>query len=250
MKGFYKLAACALVVAFLFSSCAGVLPDPNSITTEEERVSARNKCVAMYTTGGVVGGALIGLLIGGDLKGTAIGAAAGGAAGFAYAWGKCLSLYSTLKSQPVAAYGETARQVKYQPSQGQVVKIRDFSLAPALVSPGSSVKLGGSYYVLAPEKAKEMKVVETRVVKYYDPEKKQWVDLGEVQQEITAAPGSRKADGNFDIPKDVPEGQYRIAFKVSAGGREDAAERDLTVRKGRALGDTNYAALFTNYLYR
>jgi hypothetical protein len=250
MKEMYKLTAGALILVLLLSSCAGMLPDPNSITTEEERVSARNKCVAMYTAGGAIGGALVGLLVRSDWKGAAVGAAAGGAIGFAYAWGKCLSLYSTLNSQQVATYAETAQQVNYRPSQGQIVKIQDFGLAPTLVSPGGAVKMGGSYYVLAPEREKEMKVTETRVVKYYDPEKRQWVDLGEVQQEITAAPGTRKADGNFDIPKDVPEGQYRIAFKVSAGGHEDVVERDLNVRKGRALGDTNYAALFTDYLYR
>jgi hypothetical protein len=250
MKGIYKVAALSLVFTLLLYSCAGMLPDPNSITTEQERVSARNKCIAMYTAGGAIGGALLGALIKGDVKGAAIGAAAGGAIGFAYAWGKCLSLYSTLKSQPVASYTETAQKVNYKPSQGQVVKIQEFSVAPPQVSPGAAVKLGGSYYILGPEGTKEMKVTETRIVKYFDPSKKQWVDLGQVDQEITAAPGSRSADGNFDIPKDVPEGQYKIAFKVNAGGKEDMVERDLTVKKGLAMGDTNYAALFTDFSYR
>jgi hypothetical protein len=250
MKGISKIAAIALVFSFLLSSCAGMLPDPNTITTEEDRVAARNKCVAMYTVGGALGGAIIGGLIKGDLKGAGIGAAAGGAIGFAYAWGKCLSLYSTLKSQQVAGYSETAQRTRYKPSQGQVVKIEDFGLLPTAVSPGGAVKMNGSYYVLAPEGAKEMKVTETRVVKYYDPAKRQWVDLGQVDQEITAAPGLRKADGNFDIPKDVPEGQYRIAFKVNAGGKEDKIEKDLTVKKGLAMGETNLAALFTDHFYR
>jgi hypothetical protein len=250
MNRIYRPAAVALIFALLLSSCASMLPDPNTITTEEERISARNKCVAMFTVGGALGGALVGVLVRGDVKGGAIGAAAGGAIGFAYAWGKCLSLYSTLKSQPVASYTETAQKVNYKPSQGQVVKIQDFALMPPQVSPGGAVKMGGSYYILAPEGAKEMKVTETRIVKFYDPSKKQWVDLGQVDQEITAAPGSRKADGNFDLPKDVPEGQYKIAFKVNAGGKEDIVERDLTVKKGLAMGHSNHAALFTNLLYR
>jgi hypothetical protein len=232
MNRIYKTAAIAVLFALLLSSCAGMLPDPNSITTEEERIAARNKCIAMYTAGGAIGGALLGALIKGDVKGAAVGAAAGGAIGFAYAWGKCLSLYSTLKSQPVASYTDTARQVNYKPSQGQVVKIQDFSLRPPQVAPGGAISMGGSYYVLAPEGAKEMKVTETRIVKYYDPSKRQWVELGSIDQEITAAPGSRKADGNFDIPKDVPEGQYKVALKISAGGKEDMVERDLTVKKG------------------
>lgn len=249
MKGVCKLTAGALIIVFLLSSCAGLLPDPNSITTEEDRVSARNKCFVMYTGGAAVGGALVGFLIG-DWKGAAVGAAAGGAIGFAYAWGKCLGLYSTLKSQAVGTYSEAAARANYKPSQGQVVKIQDFSVTPSVVPAGGAVKLGGSYYVLTPDKTTEMKVTETRIVKYYDPEKKQWVELGQVEQQITAAPGNRKADGNFDIPKDVPEGKYKIVFKVSTGGQEDMIEKDLNVQKGRALGDTNYAALFTDYLYR
>ena len=237
-----RAIALCLAFVFLFSSCATMLPDPNTITTEEERISARNKCIAMYTVGGALGGALVGGLIGGNWKGAGIGAAAGGAIGFAYAWGKCLSLYSTLVSQPTTGYQQTAQQVGYKPAQGNVTKIQSFAVAPTAVAPGGSVKLNGTYYVMAPEGAKEMKVTETRAVKYFDPSKNQWTDLGQVDQEITVAPGTRKADGAFDIPKDVPEGRYKMAFKVSAQGREDAVERDLTVKKGVAMGDTHLAA--------
>ncbi|OPY66237.1 MAG: hypothetical protein A4E57_02902 [Syntrophorhabdaceae bacterium PtaU1.Bin034] len=245
-----KAVCLSLVALFLFSSCASMLPDPNTITTEEERIAARNKCMVMYTGAGAVGGALIGGLIGGDWKSAGIGAAAGGAIGFAYAWGKCLSLYSTLKSQPAANYAQTVQQTNYKPSQGNVTKIQNFTLTPVGVQPGGAVKMNGSYYVLAPEGAKEMKVTETRVVKFYDPSKRQWVDLGQVDQEITAAPGQRKADGNFDIPKDVPEGQYKIAFKVAAEGKEDVVERDLTVKKGLAMGQITIASMTPGYLYR
>jgi hypothetical protein len=226
--------ALCLAFVFLFSSCASMLPDPNTITTEEERVSARNKCIAMYTVGGALGGAVIGGLIGGNWQGAGIGAAAGGAVGFAYAWGKCLSLYSRLVSQPTAGYQQTAQQVGYKPAQGNVTKVQSFNLAPSTVAPGTTVKMDGAYYVLAPEGAKEIKVTETRAVKYFDPSKNQWTDLGQVDQEITAAPGTRKADGAFDLPKDVPEGKYKVAFKVSAAGKEDVQERDLTVKKGTA----------------
>jgi hypothetical protein len=243
-----RVVAAALVCVLLLSSCAGMLPDPNTITTEEERISARNKCIAMYTVGGALGGGLIGGLIGGNWKGAGIGAAAGGAIGFAYAWGKCLSLYSTLVSQPTAGYQQTVQQVGYKPAQGNVTKIQSFAVAPTAVAPGGSVKLNGTYYVMAPEGAKEMKVTETRAVKYFDPSKNQWTDLGQVDQEITVAPGTRKADGAFDIPKDVPEGRYKMAFKVSAQGREDTVERDLTVKKGVAMGDTHLAA--STYLFR
>jgi hypothetical protein len=201
----------------------------------------------MYTAGGALGGAALGALVGGSWKSAGVGAAVGGGVGFAYAWGKCLSLYSTLKSQQVAGYTEAVKQVNYAPSQGNVTKIQDFNVNPNGVQPGSSVKLNGSYYVMAPEGAKEMKVTETRTVKFFDPSKNQFVDLGQVEQEITAAPGIRKADGAFDIPKDVPEGRYKIGFKVASGGKEDVVEKDLTVKKGMAM---NEMFLFAYSLYQ
>jgi hypothetical protein len=230
-----RIITILITFIFMLSSCASMLPSPDEITSEEDLIAARNKCFAMYTVGGAAVGALVGGLIGGDWKGAGIGAAAGGAIGFAYAWGKCLSLYSTLKSQPVAGYAETAQRTRYNPSQGDVVKVERFSINPTRVSQGSAANLNGSYYVMAPPGgAKEMKVTETRTVKYFDPKKNEFVELGSVDQEITAAPGSRKADGKFDIPKDVPEGRYKIAFKVSASGKEDVVEKEMFVHKAKA----------------
>jgi hypothetical protein len=88
---------------------------------------------------------------------------------------------------------------------------------------------------MAPPDRKEIKVTETRIVKYFDPSKNEFVDLGQVDQEVPAAPGTRTADGSFDIPKDVPEGRYKIAFIVNAEGKSDMVERELNVRKGTAL---------------
>jgi hypothetical protein len=229
-----KTLSLLMVCVFLLSSCAWVLPDPSQIRTEEERIDARNKCVAMYTAGGAAAGALAGALIGGDWKAAGIGALVGGGFGFLVAWGHCLNLYSTLQSTPVAGYQQTAQQGGYNPSQGNVTKIQGFNLTPEAITPGSTVNLGGSYYVMAPQGSKEMKVTETRYVKFFDPSKNEWTNLGAVDQEITAAPGLRKADGKFDIPKDVPEGKYRIGFKVASAGKEDVVERDLTVKKGTA----------------
>ena len=236
-----KSVSLLLVCVFLLSSCASVLPDPSQIRTEEDRIDARNKCIAMYTAGGAAAGALVGGLIGGDWKAAGIGALVGGGFGFLVAWGHCLSLYSTLQSQPVAGYQQTAQQVGYNPSQGNVTKIQSFNVTPGTITAGQTANLGGSYYVMAPEGAKEMKVTETRYVKFFDPSKNEWTNLGAVDQEITAAPGLRKADGKFDIPKDVPEGKYRIGFKVASAGKEDTVERDLVVKKGTASLETHRA---------
>ncbi|MCK7504967.1 MAG: SH3 domain-containing protein [Desulfobacterales bacterium] len=41
------------------------------------------------------------------------------------------------------------------------------------------------------------------------------------------------------MPPDVPEGKYRISFRISSQGKEDQVTRDLTVKKGLAMGPRN-----------
>jgi hypothetical protein len=129
-----KFVIMMFIGVFFLYSCASMLPNPDDLKTEEDRIRARNQCIAMYTAGGALGGALIGGLIGGDWAGAGIGAAIGGGIGFAYAWGKCLSLYSTLKSTQTAGYQETANKTGYNQSQGDIVKIQGFRVSPASVA--------------------------------------------------------------------------------------------------------------------
>lgn len=237
-----KIFSAAVLIVFLFNSCAP-LPPPGTALTPEERESAKKTCIARYTAVGAVGGGVIGALIGGRkdrLEGALIGAAAGGTLAFALAWGKCLNVYSDLKSYPMADARTTARQVGYKPSQGYVTKIKNFSVEPKSVSPGHRVKLNGSYYVMGPEDCKELKVTETRTVHYFDQSKNEWKELGSVDQEITAALGTRKAEGSFELPSDVPEGLYKITLKVSAKGEEDEASREISVKKRLAMRVGNY----------
>jgi len=231
-----------LLVVFLFSACAP-LPPPGTPLTPEERASAQRRCIATYTAVGAIGGALGGAFIGavsgkgkGALIGAAAGAAVGGTLAFAIAWGRCLAAYSDLTSYPVAGGAETAKRTGYDTSQGEVIKIENYVLNPPGVSPGGKVQMNGSYYVMAPEGEREVKVTETRALAFLDPEKNEWKDLGSVDQEVTSAIGTRRAEGNFDIPADAPEGRYRITLKVSAFGKTDQLAQNLTVEKGLAMG--------------
>ncbi len=236
-----RVFALILSVIFLLTSC-GPLPPPGTALTPQEREEAQKNCIAKYTTMGAIGGAAVGLLLGGrktKLEGALLGAAAGGALAFALAYGKCLSMFSDLNSYPIAGAQETAMRVGYNPSQGYVTKIEGFSIDPTGVAPGGRVQLNGSYYIMAPEGAKEAKVTETRTVHYYDSSEKQWKELGSVPQEVTSALGTRRAEGSFDMPKDVPEGFYRITFTVEANGKKDQISRDLTVKSGLAMGPSS-----------
>lgn len=243
MRNRFKTVAGIIVLTLLLSSCA-TTPPPGTALTPEERAKAQKNCIVNYTAvgagAGAVTGALVGILSGGKrsqrgLIGGAAGAVAGGAIAFAFAWGHCMALYSDVRSFPVAGAQETAQRISYNPSQGPVTKIQDFSLNPNGVAPGREVQLNGSYYVMAPEGSKEVKIQETRKVEYFDASEKQWKDLGAVDQEVTAALGTRKAEGRFEMPGDVPEGLYRITFKVSSQGKTDQTTRDLKVEKGLAM---------------
>jgi len=203
--------------------------------TKEETPAA---CIAKYTVGGALLGALVGAGAGAVTKGkkgvgtgAAIGAGAGAAVGFAYAWGKCFDKFSTVKSEKIQDYDETVRNVNYRTEEGTKVKITNYSLDPTTVRPGETVIFNAQYYALDPIKERDLHVTEMRILKVYDDQKRQFVEVGRVPNDITVAPGLRKADGTFPIPDQTPEGKYLIGFEVSCDGKIDKAEIPLTVKK-------------------
>ncbi len=228
-----KLIAVVVLFAFLTVSCG--LPPAGTALTPEERANAQKACIAQYTAGGAVLGGLLGAAIAGRHSwgtGAAVGAAAVGALAFLIAWGKCMEYYSDLRSFPVAGAAETAQRVGYNDSHGYVTKIENFNVTPNQLAPGKAVQMDGSYYVMAPKGSKEVKVTETRSVSYLDG--KEWKDLGSIPQDVTSELGTRSAKGSFDLPTDVPEGRYRVTMRVAANGKEDAATREMLVKKGVA----------------
>jgi hypothetical protein len=225
-----KLIAILVLTAFLTVSCG--LPPAGTALTPEQRASAQKSCIAQYTAGGAVLGGIAGYFIGRGGTGAAVGAVAGGALAFMIAWGKCMEYYSDMRSFPVAGAAETAQRVGYTPSQGYVTKIESFDITPKQTVPGQGVKTTGSYYVMAPQGAKEVKVTETRTVAYLDGN--EWKELGSIPQDVVAGLGTRRADGSFDLPTDVAEGRYRVTMKVAANGVEDQKSRELIVKKGVA----------------
>lgn len=236
---FLRWVALFVLIAFVSGACAP-LPPPGTALTPEERESAKRNCIARYTALGALGGAALGLLLGSKnakAEGALIGAAAGGALAFIIAWGKCLATYSDLNSYPVADALSTAQRVGYSPSQGVAVRVEHFALSPPEgVSPGGELRADGSYYVMIPEAMTEVKVKEVRILHYYDESAREWKELGSVENEIVAAPGTRRAEGRFDIPQDAAEGNYRITLSVECQGVSDSAMREVMIKKGLPMG--------------
>lgn len=223
----------ALVVPALLVACAA-LPPPGTRLTDQQRAEAQKACINQYVVGGAAGGALLGMLLSSRkdrTQGAVVGAIAGGALAHSYAWGKCLAYYSNTNSFPVADARQTATQVGYNPARGNEVKIQSFTVTPSMIVPGGTLKLAGSYYVMAPAAQQQVKVTETRTVHFFDPSDNAWKELGSEATPVTAVLGTRRTEGQTGMPVEVAEGRYRVTFKVSAMGREDQVSQEINIKK-------------------
>jgi hypothetical protein len=234
-----------LSVLLLLSSCA-TLPPPGTVMTDEQRQEAKNRCIAQYTLSSALGGALLGAALGalsgggrGAAKGAIIGGVSGGVIGFAVAWNHCISLFSNLETYPVADYKQTALDMNYQPSQGDVVEIKDLAISPPTATPGSTVNLTGKYIVMnADPNAKDIKVLIERGVAGFDEKTKTFKDPTQyvaTEKTIDATNRTNKLDGDFDLPDKAPVGKYKIIVRVTALGKTVAEGVEVEVQKGEKV---------------
>jgi Glycine zipper len=192
-----------------------------------------NGCASMQSSGGtgskvlmcagigaVIGG-MIGAIEGGRsdaAKGAGIGAVAG-----------ALGCWIYYKNQELKGYQETKQETAYDPSQGDLVQVKDYKLDPAVVKTGTEVKLNATYVVMAPEGGKDIQVTETRIFKKFDPKTQAYEELGRAVDKVTVKPGTRSSDGAFRITEDITPGEYVIAFEVKNGEKTDFKEQKITV---------------------
>jgi hypothetical protein len=235
------------LVFVLFSSCA-TLPPPGTAMTEDQRREAKNRCIAQYTVSSALGGAILGAAIGaltgggrGAAKGAIIGGVTGGVIGFAAAWNHCISLFSNLETYPVADYKQTALDMNYQPSQGDLVQIKDLAISPPTITPGGTVSLTGKYIVMnADPNAKDIKVVIERGVGGFDEKTKTFKEPSRfepTEKTIDATNRTNKLDGQFDLPDKVPAGKYKIIVRITALGKTVTEGAEVEVVKGANQGN-------------
>lgn len=233
MCRFKILTAWILIVSMGLTGCASMKgADGKSIW------SSPGQCVAAHTAGGAVLGALagagLGALVGGK-KGAGTGAIAGGVGGaviaFAYAWGECFAAFSSVKSTEAKNYDESKKEIYYKKQQGDITKIKKFDLKPSVVAPGENLKFKANYVVMTGTDRNDIPVTETRILKVFDPDKKQFVEVGSAPETVIVAPRIRNADGIVPIPDNAEEGKYMIAFKVDALDKSDVVEMPFTVKK-------------------
>lgn len=244
-----KVTAMFIISIFTLTSCG--LPPPGTPLTPEEREKAKNQCIAQYVIGGAVLGGITGALLGGGGKrsgvGAALGAIAGGVLSYMYAWGKCIAHFSDLNTFPVADYRTTMKKEGYDPSQGEIVRVKNVAILPGEPKPGDKAKVDGSYYIMAPKEIKEVEVIETRRLYFFNPEKNNWeyIDGSETSKKVVAELGTRKADGNLDIHEKIADIKLRYEITVEALGKKDAAHTDFMVKKATAKSNAYEIVLMT-----
>ena len=182
--------------------------------------------------GGALAGGAIGAAAAGGrnvLVGALIGAAIGGLVGAA----TCFAI-AEYKSKQTKGYQETKQEVQYQPDLGDVVQITNFSLDPSAAAPGSQVAFNSTYYVMSPNSDADVTVTETRTMKKFDQASGQYKEMGRPTSSVTMKPGTRSADGKFDVRSGVETGKYLLAFKVESAGKTDEKELPFEVTNDQA----------------
>lgn len=238
MHKFKITTAWILIIAFGLTGCATIPGSGGQI-----KWNSPGECIAANTIGGAIMGALSGALVGaisgekkGAQKGAIIGGVGGGVIAFAISWGKCFAAFSTVESQEVKNYAETTKIINYKKNQGDIAEIKSFNLQP-YVAPGNKLKLKANYVVMTDTDRNDISVTETRILKVFDPGKKQFIEVPEasVPETIVISPGSRRADGEIEIPDNAVEGKYMIAFKIESLNKTDIKELPFTVTNDKKL---------------
>ena len=217
------LALSVLLLTMDFAGCASMPAGGGSSSDRPDQ--------AMLICGqtGARTGSAIGEAVSRDWRGTLIG----GVSGAVIAGTACFAM-AEYQSRQVKGYAETRQAVNYQPAQGGVVAVTQYAMTPAAASPGTQVAFKATYYVMTPNPDEDVPITETRIVNLYDREAGGYKELGRVASQVTVKPGTRQADGKWDIRSGVAEGQYQVVFQVARSGQRDSKELALVVTKDPA----------------
>lgn len=205
-----------IIIPVLATGCAGAMNSPG-------------QAALLCGAGGAAAGAAIGGAASRHWSGALIGAAAG-----ALAAGLSCFAIAEYKSQQVRDYGQTQQATGYQAAQGDSLQITQYEVTPGAAAPGSSVAFNATYTVMTPNPDADVVVTEVRSLSVYDASTNNWRELGRVPSEVTVKPGTRQADGKFEVRSGVAEGQYRVAFQVLKGTAGDSKVLPLVVTRNQA----------------
>jgi hypothetical protein len=139
------------------------------------------------------------------------------------------------QSRQVDGYTQTQQATGYQPEQGERIQITHYEITPAAVAPGGNVAFKATYTVMTPNPTADVAVTEVRSLYFHDPQTNQWRELGRVPNQVTVKPGTREANGKFDVRSGVAQGNYRIVFQVTKDPVFDTKNLPLVVTTNQAV---------------
>lgn len=138
-------------------------------------------------------------LLQGNTAGCVIGAVAAGVADGLNCWWQ-------LKQKIVQDYDDTRKKLHYNPSQGYVVKIVDFSANPKIARPGDEVKIRAQFALMSPNPTDEIKF-ERKITLPGDSKPRTEI--------ITYQPGTWGIeDYPFKIDATAPEGKVELTLEL------------------------------------
>lgn len=172
------------------------------------------------TTTGAAVGAAGGAVAGGLLYKNATGAIVGGLLG-----GLAGGLIGNVMETRSQDYESTARDYKYTPSRGPVVRIEQVGTEPARLHPGETVELVVRYALLTPNPQQEVKIVERWDIT------KDGQSTGNPVHTVRREAGTWVSRIPVDLPRNTPPGAYQVAVTVDAGNIEDSKSTSFNVRR-------------------
>lgn len=192
-----------IVVGFAFS--AGLLVQLQGCNKIQEHIQSTAEehplvfcgLGSMVTGGAVWAGCRY--LFGGSTASCVIGAVASSVA-------DGLSCWWLLKQKIVQDYDDTRKKIHYEPSQGYVVKILEFSAEPKLARPGDEVKIRVQFALMSPNPTDEIKF-ERKITLPGDSQPRTEI--------ITYQPGTWGIeDFPFKIDQSSPNGKIEMTFDL------------------------------------
>jgi hypothetical protein len=167
---------------------------------------------------GAVTGAVAGTLLGAKgaktemaILGGLAGALAGGAIGH-YA-------YDQKRTKD-----ETARKYNYSSSQGNLIRIEDFSVVPASAMPGDTIELKMTYALLGVGAGKEVTISEIREIRY------EGEIFGKPQVNVPRTDGTYVSTIPVTLPNDAKKGKYNVLTTVQSPYAIDSKEASFQIK--------------------
>ncbi len=158
---------------------------------------------------GAAAGAVIGKSAGAAVVGGLLGALAGGAIGH--------YVYDKRKDRQ-----QTAQDLKFQPSKGNMIKVENASASPQTVKPGSEVNLNTTYGVLTRSQS------ETPVTEKWEITHNGKV-VGNPQIHVKRPDGTYEARLPLRLPENATPGLYNVRSTVKTASGSDTKTTQFRV---------------------